>query len=86
MLGKVITLHQDGVAHAVLLYRPEVTDELTLSVSWLRQNVAIELTEGELLILAAKLTKAVKKVQKHKRKLAKRRHDPVKEFVLKGRR
>lgn len=90
MYGKSITLHQDGVAHAALLYRPEVTDELTLSVSWLRDHVTIDLTEGEMLDLAHRLTKGVKKVRKYKRKQAQKRvHKSltaVSEYIQNGRR
>ena len=90
MYGKSITLHQDGVAHAALLYRPEVTDELTLSVSWLRDHVTIDLTEDEMLALAHRLTKAVKKVRKYKHKQAERRVfdslDQVSAHIKKGRR
>lgn len=89
MLGKAITLHRDGVAQAVLLYRPEVTDELTLSVSWLRDHVTVDLSADEMEALGKRLIKGVKKVRKHQKKLAKDRFvglDTVSDYVLRGRR
>ncbi len=89
MLGKSIILHQDGVVTAYLLYQPEVTDDLTLSVSWLRDRVAIDLEPDEMEALAKRLTKAVKKMRKHRRKLAERRVfkslDQVSDHIRKGR-
>lgn len=88
-LGKVIQLHQDHIHNVTLMYRPEVTEELELSVSWFRERVTIMLTEGEMTDLAERLTKAVKKMRKHRAKLAKqgRIHtDPVQEYVKHGRR
>jgi hypothetical protein len=73
MHGKSVRLHQDGVASAYLLYRPEVTEELTLVVGWLRSQTSIELEVDEMEALGKALTKAVKKIRKHKKKLAERR-------------
>lgn len=89
MLGRIIRLHQDGIHNVTLMYRPEVTDELELSVSWLRSQTTVTLTEGEMADLAEKLAKAVKKMRKHKRKLAKKsliHTDPVPEYIKHGRR
>jgi hypothetical protein len=90
MLGKSIRLHQDGVVSAYLLYHPEVTEDLTLSVKWLRDGVSIELEPDEMEALAKRLTKAVKKMRKHRRKLAERRVfdslDSVSDYIKHGRR
>lgn len=71
MLGKNICILQDGVHAVYLLYRPEVTEELELSVSWLRTGAVVTLDADEMEALAARLTKAVKKLRKHQKKLAK---------------
>jgi hypothetical protein len=71
------------------MYRPEVTEELELSVVWLRQGTVITLSQDEMEALAKALTKGVKKMRKHRAKLAKqgRIHtDPVQEYVKHGRR
>lgn len=89
MLGKIITLHQDGVVNATLLYRPEVSNELTLSVSWLRDHVTIDLSISEMEALGKALTKGAKKVRKYRRKLLNDRFvslDTVSDNILKGRR
>jgi hypothetical protein len=89
MHGKSIRLHQDGVQSAHLLFRPEVTDELTLTVSWLRSQTAIDLTDDEMEALGRALIKGVKKIRKHKKKLAKDRFVSLEEVearIHKGKR
>lgn len=89
MLGKSITIHQDGIASAHLLYQPEVTEDLRLSVNWYRDSAVLDLDVDEMELLAKRLKKAVKKMRKHRAKLAKqgRIHtDPVQEYVKHGRR
>lgn len=66
MSGKNITVHSDGAQSVRVVYDPEVTEEIALECTWIRDLAVLYMSEDELESLAKHLKKAVKKVRKFK--------------------
>lgn len=91
LTGKIIRIHSDGVQNVTLMYRPEVTEEIEVSVHYLRDTAVLSMDEDELEALAKSLKMGVKAIRKHKKKLAKLDRkvypslDEVTAYIHKGR-